>query len=321
MKQAARAWNQEVDTQLRILGFLPSNADPCIYINTQQSCFLGVYVDDIIIAAPGQFLNKHKNALQEIWDMTDLGELKYCLRLEVERDRFRRTIILHQHAYASSLLDRLNMSHCKPMPTPQDPKIRFSKTTQPISDLQRSEMQRIPYRQATGSLLHLACSTRPDIAAAVGVACRFNDNPCPQHWNAVNRILRYVKDTISLGLLLGGTQPTVLRGYADADCAGDIDTRNSNTGYLFQLNPQYSPITWPSKLQPTTALSSCEAEYLALSAAIREAIWLRRLLSDLHQCQNSPTTIFEDNQGAIELTKNNKHQAYRYSSPLHSFPY
>jgi hypothetical protein len=91
---------EEVNTQLKTPGFLSSNADPCIYINTQQSCFLGVYVEDIIIAAPGQFLNKHKNSLQQIWDMTDLGELIHCLGLEVERNRSRRTIILHHHAYA-----------------------------------------------------------------------------------------------------------------------------------------------------------------------------------------------------------------------------
>jgi hypothetical protein len=133
-------------------------------------------------------------------------------------------------------------------------------------------MQHIPYRQATGSLLHLACSTRPDIAAAVGVVCRINDNPGPQHWNAVKRILRYLKGTLSLGFLLGGSPNTVLHGYADADWASDVDTRNSTTGYVFQLNHNCSSITWSSKLQPTTALSSCEAEYLALSAATQEAI-------------------------------------------------
>ena len=118
------------------------------------------------------------------------------------------------------------------------------------------------------------------------------------------RLLRYLTGTrdATLRFSRGNATDLVLTGYCDADWAGDPDTRRSTTGYVFMLCG--ASISWASKLQPTVALSSAEAEYMALSAAVQEAVYLRRLLSDLGYPQEQPTVIYEDNQGCIAMSNN-----------------
>jgi hypothetical protein len=147
-------------------------------------------------------------------------------------------------------------------------------------------------------------STRPDISAAVNVLSQFMSCPNEQHWTGIKRILRYLKGTLNHGLCFSGDDVDLV-GYSDSDWAGDIDTRRSTSGYVFQIGG--ATINWCSKRQLTVARSSTEAEYMALSAAAQECIWLRRLLKDFGTGENDkPTTIYEDNNGAIELAKNPK---------------
>ena len=115
--------------------------------------------------------------------------------------------------------------------------------------------------------------------------------------------MRYIKGTLGYGLLYRSDGQT-LTGFADADWAGDLDSRCSTSGYVFQIGS--SSISWSSKRQKTVARSSTEAEYVALSMASQEAIWLRCLLNDMSLPIQAPTVIYEDNNGAIELSKNAK---------------
>ena len=129
---------------------------------------------------------------------------------------------------------------------------------------------------------------------------------CPneQHWTGVKRIFRYLKGTVSHGLCFSGSEGVDLVGYSDSDWAGDHDTRRSTSGYVFRVGG--ATINWCSKRQMTVARSSTEAEYVALSAAAQECIWLRRLLKDFGLSDDKPTTLYEDNTGALELAKNPK---------------
>ena len=130
--------------------------------------------------------------------------------------------------------------------------------------------------------------------------------PSETHWMGVKRIFRYLRGTTNYGLKYDGNVGSLdLVGFSDADWAGDINTRRSTSGYAFQLGN--STVSWSSRKQHTVAKSSTEAEYVALSTATQEGIWLRRLLSCLKLDMNSPTVIYEDNQGAIDLSKNPKH--------------
>jgi hypothetical protein len=166
-------------------------------------------------------------------------------------------------------------------------------------------MKSIPYRAAVGRLLHISNITRPDIATAVGIVARFSANPGMAHWTAVKRILRYLKSSSKLGLTLGSPQvnPTLV-GYADADHAGNLDSRRSTSGYFFFFGS--SPISWCSKGQAVVALSSTIAEYYALCEAIKETVWLRSLFADLGYPTSEPTLIYEDNQSTIEFCYNNR---------------
>jgi hypothetical protein len=125
---------------------------------------------------------------------------------------------------------------------------------------------------------------------------------------AVKRILRYLKGTAALGLALGGSQtPLEVVGYVDADWGGNLDDRTSTSGGIFKLGT--GPIVWHSKKQSSTALSSTEAEYMALTLGCKDAIWLRMLLKDLDRAVKEPITIFEDNQGALALVRNPTYHA------------
>ena len=130
-------------------------------------------------------------------------------------------------------------------------------------------------------------------------------NPGIEHWKEVKRVLRYIRGTLDNGLIYSANDTsTVLTGYSDADWAGDLSTRRSTTGYVFQI--QGSTVSWCSKRQACVARSTTEEEYVALSTASQEAVWLRRLLQNVLKKQDNPTVVYEDNQGTIELTKNPK---------------
>ena len=129
--------------------------------------------------------------------------------------------------------------------------------------------------------------------------------PNSEHWCGVKRILRYVKGTPNHGLKFTGSNDDFdLVGYSDADWGGDLLTRKSTSGYLFQLGG--STVSWRSTRQSVVALSTTEAEYIALCGATQEAVWLRNLLASIDLKPSSPTLLYEDNQGAISLSKHPK---------------
>ena len=119
------------------------------------------------------------------------------------------------------------------------------------------------------------------------------------HWKAVIQILMYLKGNSKLALVLGGANPLTLHAYSDADWAGDTDRRRSRTGYCIFLGS--SLIVWCSKLQLSTALSTMEAEYMALSATCQDVIWLRKLISEMGHRQNQATTVYEDNTSCMAV--------------------
>ena len=161
------------------------------------------------------------------------------------------------------------------------------------------------YSTSHSCLTYASLISRPNIAVATGTLAQFMSNPNVQHWSGVKRVLRYLKGTKNFGLCYSKADDNQLVGFSDADWAGDLHTRRSTSGYTFHVGP--SLVSWSSRKQVTVARSSTEAEYVALSSATQEAIWLRRLLSDI-SFQECPTTLInEDNQGAIELSKNAKH--------------
>ena len=163
-------------------------------------------------------------------------------------------------------------------------------------------MNSVTQQSMVASLLYAAIATRPDIAQAVGAVSKFNAKPTEAHLTAIKRILRYLKGTVNLSLDYQKTEDGKLIEYLDSDYAGDLDDRHSTTGNIFPMSG--GPISWLSKKQAIVTLSTSEAEYVAFSLAVQEAVWLRRLLKDIQDLQDEPITIMKDNQGAIGIAEN-----------------
>ncbi len=212
----------------------------------------------------------------------------------------------------------------KPCKTPASDNEVLTADMSPTSDEDKTFMSTRNYKSFVGVLLYIAITARPDISPSVSVVARFAHNPGRTHWFAVLRILRYLQGTRSMVLELSGKSFTgdiadlCSIAYADADWGKDLDTRRSRSGYaIYLLN---SLIIWSSKLQSSTALSSTEAEYIALATCARITIWLRTLLAEMGFPQKTPTRIFEDNKSTINIAESMKaHPAVKHIDIRHHF--
>lgn len=231
------------------------------------------------------------------FDIKDLGRLSYFLGMSVIQDREEHTTWMGQPAYVEKLLVRQKMDDCKPVGTPVDPGSHLMKATE---DEEALEQQK--YQSLVGSLMYLSTSTRPDLAYAVGTLARFSSKPNRSHWTAAKRVLRYLRGTKNHGIVFTESESVECLGYSDADWAGDREDRRSTSGYLFLMAG--GPVSWKSRKQGTVALSTAEAEYIALSSAAQETVWLRRLVSELGNKPEKPTVLMEDNQSAIAMARN-----------------
>ncbi|XP_067934623.1 uncharacterized protein [Watersipora subatra] len=161
------------------------------------------------------------------------------------------------------------MGDCKPADTPAAMGLQL---TNPTDEEHNAFLDtKFPYRQAIGSLIYLMTATRPNLSWVVSKLSQFLECPGPAHTTAVNRVFRYIKGTLTHNLHFTKTSGT-LTGYTDSNWAGDINDRRSTTGYVFDL--ESAPISWKTRKQHTVALSSCEAEYLALAEATKETLFL-----------------------------------------------
>ncbi len=203
--------------------------------------------------------------------MKDLRKLHHFLGMKIVQDESSGDVWIGQ---PDKVIRKYGMQDAKCVSTPVDPSNKLVKA----EDGEESFDQSV-YQSAVGSLLYLSTGTRPDVAFAVSYVAKFSSDPTKKHWTAVKRILRYLKSTSMLGLLNTKSGESELVGFSDSDWAGDIDDRRSTSGYLFKLSG--APISWRSKKQTSIALSTAEAECIALSSATQEAMWLKQLMSEL----------------------------------------
>ena len=183
---------------------------------------------------------------------------------------------------------------------PLDPNIKLEPNPDENEGNQSNSFARL-----LGELQYLANNMRPDITFGVNRLASYTANPSLQHVTALKRILRYLAGTKDLGITYSkvSTNPTDNSFYRFANAAyANQDDHKSTSGYVFLAAG--GAITWKSKKQTTIALSSTEAEYVALSKAAREACWLRNLFEELGYPQESPTVIKGNNDGSIAMAKN-----------------
>ena len=299
LKQSPRCWNTTLDTHLKDMGFIQSPHDPCIYTATKgESCLIGVYVDDFVVAAEtSRRIDQVKQSLSKRFDVKDLGDLNYFLGVQVVQDREKGTCWIGQPTFTKNTLKKYNMEEAKPIKTPVNVSSKLLKASEDSEFFDQTL-----YQSAVGSLLYLSTRTRPDIAFAVNNVARFCSQPTKTHWTAVKRIFRYLRGTTHLGLLYSKGDEDTLIGFSDSDWGGDSNDYKSTSGYIFQIGG--TAVSWKSKKQSCVALSTAEAEYMALASTAQEAIWLRELNSVLKNEPAQPVTVFEDNQAAICMSKN-----------------
>jgi len=157
------------------------------------------------------------------------------------------------------------------------------------------------YQKLVGCLLYISVNTRPDISASISILAQKVSQPHQEDWNELKRVLKYFKGTMHMKLVLGNSNDTneLLYGFSDANWAENRADRKSNSGYVFFVNGGL--VSWRCRKQSVVALSTMEAEFIALSEACREASWLRRLLKDMHQLVEGPSRIYEDNQSCLKF--------------------
>lgn len=304
LRQSGREWNKKLDSKLLGMKFTRCFSDECVYIKRQNSgvIIITIYVDDIILAASSETLmDQVKSELKTLFKMKDEGPIHYCLGINIKQYT-DGNIYMNQRKYISDILKRFDMSECKPVSSPLDPNKKLKACEEngvPVD----SEL----YQSIIGSLMYLATSTRPDISYAVSALSQFNSRPTHEHFVAAKRVIRYIKGTSNYNLKFE-SKGTPLQGFTDADWGGDINDRKSYTGFVFVLAG--GAVSWQSRKQKSIALSSTEAEYMSLTQAAKEGVYLRNFLKELEMNNlTEKITIFSDNQSAIKLVKNNVHHS------------
>ncbi|KAG8503021.1 hypothetical protein CXB51_000861 [Gossypium anomalum] len=266
-----RQWYKRFDSFMTSHDFKRSSFDSCVYFKKNSDgsfVYLLLYVDDMLIAAKDKReIRKVKAQLSEEFEMKDLGPAKKILGMEILRDRKVSKLYLSQKGYIEKVLCKFNMQSAKPVSTPLAAHFRLSSALSPQSDDEIEYMSHVPYSSVVGSLMYAMVCSRPDLSYAVSA--------------------------------FGRTENGVI-GYVDADFAGDLDKRRSLTGYVFTVRG--CAISWKATLQTTVALSTTEAEYMAIIEACKKAIWLKGLFSELNE-DLQISTVFCDSQSAIFLTK------------------
>lgn len=301
LKQASRVWNLKLDKELRRMGLQRSKYDTCVYfrITEGKMVIVTIYVDDFLIFSnDDEMVSTVKSALTKKFRMKDLGMAKQVLGIRVTRGN--GTVAVDQERYINELLEKFKMTECNPVLTPMDLNQKLSREMSPRTEEDRERMKQVPFRELIGSLQFLAQCTRPDICHALSVVSSFCENPGDAHWVAAKRILRYLKGTKDLKLVYSKQSENRLDAFTDADWGNDLDTRRSTSGYVFIKNG--GAITWSSRRQPTVALSTTEAEYMALAATTQESIWWRGFIGELWG-QKLAMLIRCDNKSAISLAE------------------
>jgi transposase InsO family protein len=306
LKQAALAWYEKWTKVMLSIGMKPSDADPCLFTGAVAGSrmLIGLHVDDGLLLGNNAAIKTMIGKLKAEFEIKDVGSLLPGVTLKfLGMELLRQSgpkigIVMRQERYALSILDRFGMRNCKPVASPMVPGVKLAHEGDPLPEDNE-------YAAIVGSLLYLSTKTRPDISHAVGVLSRFMSCPRVPHLQAAKRVLRYIAKNPAAGIIFYGRRLEENRSpiltssvYSDADFAGDPVMRKSTTGVVFTVNR--APILWRSKLQSIVAQSTCEAEFVAAAMAVREVLWLKRILVTLSSSV-AKVNLFCDNESALAL--------------------
>ncbi|KAJ1589349.1 hypothetical protein NDA15_004669 [Ustilago hordei] len=297
LKQSGREWNQEFDRSLRRMGFFQVECAPCIYTKGQgeDMAIVVIYVDDTLVIAPRlEMVLKVKKQIGQRWKMEDSGEVSHFLGIKISRNRAMRTMTIGQSGYIDQVLAKHLDKRTKPTMVPMQ--------SIPEGTLVASAAQQKEYPVIVGKLLWVANSTRPDLSLTVGVLARHMREPSQEHYQAAQRVLRYLESTRQVGLVYRASESQEpLVAHSDANWASDATIQRRSTSGSVAL-VYGNPVAWKSATQKCVSLSAVEAEFIAATEATREVLFLKQLLRSIGIATGTPT-VYSDNTGCIQVSK------------------
>ena len=262
-------------------------------------------MDDILLIGNDiPTLQSVKSWLGKCFSMKDLGEAAYILGIKIYRERSQWLLGLSQSGYIDKVLKRFSMQDSKRGFLLMSHGIKLCKSQCPTTKDERERMDKIPYASAIGSIMYAMLCTRLDISYALSMTSRFQSNLGECHWIAVKNILKYLRRTKDIFLIYGGQErEIVISGYTDGGFQSDLDDFRSQFSFVFCLNG--GVVSWRSSKQDTMADSTIEAEYIAASDAVKEAVWIKNFVFRLGVVPSitNPVDVYYDNNGAIAKAK------------------
>lgn len=307
LKQSPKAWNVKFNEFIVSLGFVPSQADECLYTRNKNGTvvYLLLYVDDILICADElEIIEKFKRIIGDKFKCRDLGEINNFLGLNVTYNKDEGIVKINQSKLIAKIAKRFNVDDCHPIKTPMEERLQLKRCQD------KSKLTKLPYRELIGCLMYLMLGSRPDITYAVSFFSMFQDAAENQHFYYLLRVLKYLNSTKDLNLTYvrnKSSQPFAL--FCDADWANCNETRRSVSGACALVFGNV--IFWYSRKQSSVTLSSTESELVSLCTGVREAVWLKSLLISLDINVEKRCNIYEDNQGVLKLIKSANYNSKR----------
>ena len=305
LKQSPRQWNHRFDEFMKKQGFVQSENDQCVYFKgneLKERVYLLLYVDDMLVAAKDMSkIQKLKDSLKTEFEMKDLGKATRILGMDIMRDRKLGILKLSQEKYLRQVIRNFNMEGAKAVVTPTSSQFKLKKLTEKEQKAEAEYMDKIPYSSAVGSLMYAMIGSRPDLGYAICLISRYMAQPGRGHWEAVKWVFKYLTGALDISLTFTKQDQFDIVGYSDSDYSADLDGRRSVSAYVFQVGG--NTVSWRSTLQSVVALSTTEAEYMALTEAAKEGKWLLKICDELG-FKFSSFKLFCDSQSAVCLAKN-----------------
>ena len=303
LRQSPKCFNDFVDRKLSDLNFKRSMIDPCLYFD--GDIFILIWVDDFLLfSKSASEIEKLKRRLKFFFDLKDFKSKSKITFLGLEIEKKESEIKISQKMLIDKILKHFRMTDCKVQKLPVQPRIVLSRVD--------GCDKRFPFRELVGSIMYIMLGTRPDLCFAISFFGRFQSGWDETHWNSLKNVLRYLKGTKSLGMVYRKSNSSMINvsAYVDSDFASDPTDRKSISGFLIRMNNNM--VCWSSKKQSVVALSSTEAEYVAMANCITECLFVVQLLKEITPNFVFPVLLYEDNQSCIKIaqtleTKRSKH--------------
>jgi hypothetical protein len=296
LKRAGRAWQHALFDLLIHEGYQQSKKEPCIWFKRNSPnliTILAIYVDDLLLTGNDSHeIKRISSAMGNAFRMKHLGKIKQFLGITATHKK--DGITLTQEHYINEILKKFKQTKTKGADTPMQ-------LTYQHDDLEETNGD-YPIREAIGCLNYLANATRPDIAFAVNNIARHMTKPTKRLWRAVQRVIKYLAITSTIGIHYSNKTNLDIIGHCDSDFAGDTKDRKSTTGWTYAIG--VNTVSWKTSKQPAVTLSTTEAEYYAACDAAKEALWLDHLLHELNLHSDKRPLLHQDNQGAIFIESN-----------------